>query len=111
LFADVRLSELVLHLALQGRGQPVSALVPMNPKAAIDAARWALANGKPSPELERALRQALDAAAQSDVEKQMARELAEYVLARVAEELPALLGEGAPEAALLASMPLLITPG
>ena len=42
-----------IHLALQGRGKPVDALVPFKPKAVVDAASWALAGGKASPELER----------------------------------------------------------
>ncbi|MBS2026519.1 MAG: hypothetical protein JST54_01335 [Deltaproteobacteria bacterium] len=111
LYADVRLSELVIHLALQGRGKPVEALVPFKPKAVVDAASWALVGDKASPELERALRQALAGAARTDVEKQMARELGDYAMVRASEELGVLRGEAAPEAALLAGLPLLVSPG
>jgi len=111
LYSDVRLSELVIHLALQGRGKPVDALVPMTPKALLDAAKWALAADKASPDLERALREVLEGATKTDAEKQMARELADYAIARAAEELAVLRGDAAPEAALLAGLPFLVSPG
>ena len=41
----------------------------------------------------------------------MARELGDYAIARVSEELGVLRDDAAPEAALLAGLPLLVSPG
>lgn len=112
LFANVRLSDLVIHAAVQGRGAPVPSLSPLHPEQLPEALRWALSGpGQPSPALEQALRGPLLAAAQTGLEKQMAEELGGYALARAAEELSPALGDEEPEPALLAGLPLLVLVG
>jgi hypothetical protein len=109
LFAEVRLSELLLHLAVQGRGQPVAKLLPLSPEEVPAAVAWALqARGQASAALQAALQTALGSAAQTPLERQMAGELAEYALARAAGELSPVLGDARPEPALLAGLPLLV---
>jgi hypothetical protein len=112
LFSDVRLSELMLHVLLQERGEPVSQMRLLQAGELPDRLSWALsAKGQVSAALREAASKRLSGLARTDLERQVANDLEAYLLKLAADELSPLLGSSPPyEPALAASLPLLIAP-
>lgn len=89
LFGQVHLGELLLHLAMQGRGQPVAAIAPFELEGFLTAVEWALdEKDRPSAAFVAALEAPLKAAATRPVEQAAADRLLVQLLARAARELP-----------------------
>jgi len=111
-FADVRLSTLLLHRAVQGRGRVVDRIAPLSLDALRDGVRWALdTSGQPSEALRGALTSKLAEGAESALDRQMAEALIEYALARAVEDLGPLRDDPNLEPAVLAAAPLLVALG
>lgn len=109
LWGNTRLSDLWIHLALQGRGQPIEALEPLSGTALPGAIGWALAApGRASEGLTDALQGRLAKLAQTDLEREMAAALGEHALARAVTELSPVFGANEIELALVHGLPLLV---
>lgn len=110
-FADVTLSEVILHLAIQSRRPAPDPMAPLRPAELAEVLAFALADGsKVSPALAEILQGRLQAPELDARERAVGKELLEYLVNRVARQLPGLAG-APPDAAHLAASPLLTAAG
>jgi hypothetical protein len=109
LWSNTRLSDLWIHLALQGHGQTVASLQPLQGVELPGAIGWALAApGRASAGLIDALQTRLTTLAQTDLEREMATALGEHALARALSELSPVFGANEIELALVGGLPVLV---